>query len=32
MAVIIVDNDVNDEVLNELRSLKAALSVGYAEI
>jgi D-3-phosphoglycerate dehydrogenase len=32
MAVIIVDNDVNDEVLNELRNLKAALSVGYAEI
>ena len=32
MAVIIVDNDVNNEVLNELRSLKAALSVGYAEI
>ena len=32
MAVIIVDNDVSDEVLNELRNLKAALSVGYAEI
>ncbi|WP_457561436.1 phosphoglycerate dehydrogenase [Caminibacter sp.] len=32
MAVIIVDNDVNDEVLNELRNLKAALSVAYAEI
>ena len=32
MAVIIVDNDVNDDVLNELKSLKAALSVGYAEI
>ncbi len=32
MAVIIVDNDVNENVLNELRSLKAALSVGYAEI
>ena len=32
MAVIIVDNDVNEEVLNELRDLKAALSVGYAEI
>ncbi len=32
MAVIIVDNDVNEEVLNELRNLKAALSVGYAEI
>ncbi len=32
MAVIIVDNDVNENVLNELRNLKAALSVGYAEI
>ncbi len=32
MAVIIVDNDVNEEVLNELRNLKAALSVSYAEI
>jgi len=32
MAVIIVDNEVSDEVLNELRGLKAALSVGYAEI
>ncbi len=32
MAVIIVDNNVNDEVLEELRNLKAALSVGYAEI
>ena len=32
MAVIIVDNDVNEEVLNELKNLKAALSVGYAEI
>jgi D-3-phosphoglycerate dehydrogenase len=32
MAVIIVDNDVNEEVLEELKSLKAALSVGYAEI
>ena len=32
MAVIIVDNDVNEEVLDELRNLKAALSVGYAEI
>ena len=32
MAVIIVDNDVNDEVLSELKNLKAALSVGYAEI
>jgi D-3-phosphoglycerate dehydrogenase len=32
MAVIIVDNDVNDEVLNDLKNLKAALSVGYAEI
>ncbi|MEO1928649.1 MAG: phosphoglycerate dehydrogenase [Nautiliaceae bacterium] len=32
MAVIIVDNDVNENVLNELRHLKAALSVGYAEI
>ena len=32
MAVIIVDNDVNEEVLEELRNLKAALSVGYAEI
>ncbi|ACM92635.1 D-3-phosphoglycerate dehydrogenase [Nautilia profundicola AmH] len=32
MAVIIVDNEVNEDVLNELRNLKAALSVGYAEI
>jgi len=32
MAVIIVDNVVNDNVINELKSLKAALSVGYAEI
>lgn len=32
MAVIIVDNDVNEEVLLELRNLKAALSVAYAEI
>ena len=32
MAVIIVDNDVSEDVLNELRNLKAALSVGYAEI
>jgi len=32
MAVIIVDNDVNNEVLTELKNLKAALSVGYAEI
>ncbi len=32
MAVIIVDNDVNEEVLNELKKLKAALSVAYAEI
>ena len=32
MAVIIVDNDVNEEVLNDLRNLKAALSVSYAEI
>ena len=32
MAVIIVDNDVNEDVLNELKNLKAALSVGYAEI
>jgi D-3-phosphoglycerate dehydrogenase len=32
MAVIIVDNDVSDEVLDELKNLKAALSVGYAEI
>ena len=32
MAVIIVDNEVSDEVLNELKGLKAALSVGYAEI
>jgi len=32
MAVIIVDNEVGEDVLNELRNLKAALSVGYAEI
>ena len=32
MAVIIVDNEVNDDVLNELKNLKAALSVAYAEI
>jgi D-3-phosphoglycerate dehydrogenase len=32
MAVIIVDNEVNEDVLNELKGLKAALSVGYAEI
>ncbi len=32
MAVIIVDNDVSDNVLDDLRSLKAAISVGYAEI
>ncbi|WP_024788123.1 MULTISPECIES: phosphoglycerate dehydrogenase [unclassified Lebetimonas] len=32
MAVIIVDNHVNEDVLNELRNLKAALSVAFAEI
>jgi len=32
MAVIIVDNEINEDVLNELRNLKAALSVAYAEI
>ncbi len=32
MAVIIVDDKVNEDVLNELRNLKAALSVAYAEI
>jgi D-3-phosphoglycerate dehydrogenase len=32
MAVIIVDNEVSEDVLNELRNLKAALSVAYAEI
>jgi len=32
MAVIIVDDAVSEDVLNELRNLKAALSVGYAEI
>lgn len=32
MAVIIVDDEVNDEVLKELLNLKAAISVAYAEI
>jgi len=32
MAVIIVDDDVNQEVLDELASLKAAISVSYAII
>jgi len=32
MAVIIVDECVDENVLNELRNLKAALSVSYAEI
>ena len=32
MAVIIVDNDVDDTILDELRNLKAALSVSFAQI
>jgi D-3-phosphoglycerate dehydrogenase len=32
MAVIIVDDEVDENVLNDLRNLKAALSVAYAEI
>ena len=32
MAVIIVDDEVNDDVLKELLNLKAAISVAYAEI
>ncbi len=32
MAVIIVDNEVKEDVLHELKNLKAALSVAYAEI
>jgi D-3-phosphoglycerate dehydrogenase len=32
LAVIIVDNDINSEVLSELSKLKAAISVTYAEI
>jgi D-3-phosphoglycerate dehydrogenase len=30
LAVIIVDDDVNKEVLEELRNLKACISVAYA--
>lgn len=32
MAVIIVDDEVNEDVLKELLNLKAAISVAYAEI
>ncbi len=32
LAVIIVDNEIGEEILNKLRGLKAALSVAYAEI
>lgn len=32
LAVIIVDNEIGEDVLNKLRNLKAALSVAYAEI
>ncbi len=32
MAIIVVDNDAHENVINELKNLKAAISVGYVEI